>query len=496
MGATLAFGAALRVRQWLSVRSFWLDEIYLLQEIVARSPRDLVGTFESSQSAPIGFLWWAKACESLLGDGELSMRVPSLVAGLLLLVVAARLAALLLHPVAAVAAVALVAANERLVYFSAELKQYGLDALWSTLLVMLLVDVVRADDRRQPLRLWTVAAVAAPWMSHASILVVAATGLVLAHLALRERRPEPADVVVAGIASLASLGTVYVLQLRGIASDPLLQGYWEDGFAPRPWNADVISWTWDTWSAFASGLAGVSPAAVALAFVAGGLTLRRVVVNRVTATALLLALIVLVASTVEAYPARDRLLLFVVPLVLVLCVAGVERVATASSVPRVVRFGAVVVGIAVGAPAVADGARVLVDPLRRSETRDVVAAMADLAEPGDVVVTSADGYIPLLHYGAEVGLEPDLVVLRRDVGRCIGTALLPSSGRVWLVFGYHSTKDPDPIGTFGPWFDAWADRRRALTAPLASAYLYDVQQPASSVEPSTSAGCVEVVEAP
>jgi hypothetical protein len=79
----LGIGIALRVIQYASNRSYYIDEAALLNSIASRSLADLlVLPLLHGQTAAPGFLALTRAFYLQFGDGELSMRAVSLLAGI------------------------------------------------------------------------------------------------------------------------------------------------------------------------------------------------------------------------------------------------------------------------------------------------------------------------------------------------------------------------------------------------------------------------------
>ena len=126
--ALLVAGAALRIWQYLSNNSLWLDEAALARNIVDRAPRHLLQPLDYAQVAPAGFLLIEKAVVSLLGNTEWGLRLFPLLCGLAALLIFRRLAARVLPAWWAVYATGLFALATPLVYFSSQVKQSSSDA--------------------------------------------------------------------------------------------------------------------------------------------------------------------------------------------------------------------------------------------------------------------------------------------------------------------------------------------------------------------------------
>src|SRR5512143_3859115 len=75
-------GVMLRLRQYLTDRSLWVDEAMLALNIVNRSFAELFKPLDYNQGAPIGFLLVEKSLDSIIGRNELVLRLFPLLAGL------------------------------------------------------------------------------------------------------------------------------------------------------------------------------------------------------------------------------------------------------------------------------------------------------------------------------------------------------------------------------------------------------------------------------
>ncbi|MCI0553542.1 MAG: hypothetical protein L0287_21560, partial [Anaerolineae bacterium] len=74
-GLILLAGFLLRLRQYLTGRSLWLDEAMLALNIVNRDFIDLFKPLDYDQGAPIGFLLFEKTFSLILGRNEFSLRL-------------------------------------------------------------------------------------------------------------------------------------------------------------------------------------------------------------------------------------------------------------------------------------------------------------------------------------------------------------------------------------------------------------------------------------
>ena len=142
-------GVAVRLRQLLSGRSLWVDEAAValdladfgvVEALTQASPRQ--------QMAPVGFLVVSNAADAI-SSAEWMLRLFPFLSGVVLVAAAAWYAVRrLVHPVAQLALVVLVSFSPSLIHYSAELKQYEVEAL------LAFVAIVAATERRSLGRAW------------------------------------------------------------------------------------------------------------------------------------------------------------------------------------------------------------------------------------------------------------------------------------------------------------------------------------------------------
>jgi hypothetical protein len=343
MGLILLLGVALRMWQFVFNRSLWLDEAYLASNFVGRDTWALLTEpLANGQAAPLGFLLAAKACFDWLGGADWTLRLVPLLSGLLTLLVAWRLSLLAWrHALARVLFVGLVSFSPVLIYYTSEFKQYGGDVLVSMLLVWACMRFDTASLRASLLRLGWVG-VLGVWFSHPSVFPMAAVGLILGvESAMRHQWRTVAGLLVVGVLWVLSFGLHYAAGMGAMAADPELARFWIMAYAPLPpFEPGDATWYRD------SGLGLVYLAfrhvgiahhlalpewndglTVGLAlWVCTGWLMAWRLGGRWMAVLVLPVLITLLASGLQLYPFRSRLILFLVPL-LWMAVATVVEVA-------------------------------------------------------------------------------------------------------------------------------------------------------------------------
>lgn len=152
LGAVLSLGAFLRLIEYLGNRTLWLDEAMLALGIGRRGYQGLLAPLDYDQVAAPLFLWTVKTVSLIGGMGELALRIVPLAAGVMLPWVVWRMTRSLGGSAAGLIAAVLAAISVPLIYHSAELKPYGLDALASASVIVFTLRTREAPEH--PNRWW------------------------------------------------------------------------------------------------------------------------------------------------------------------------------------------------------------------------------------------------------------------------------------------------------------------------------------------------------
>ena len=387
----ILLGIALRLRGYFSGRSLWVDEATLALNIANRSFAGLVQPLADHQTAPLGYLWAARAATELFGVSELSLRLVPLLAGCGLLFAIWGLGRRLAGRRAGLAVLALTAFSPALVYYSAEAKPYASDALVSALLLWAAAAALaRKADARSTAAL-ALAGAAAVWCSAPAILVLGALGTVLAATGLYARsRPRLVQAAAAGAAWVASFAGAWLLVYRQASESAFMRSYWDAAFlsvaSARALARSLKESSEVVWSLFIAAPSSALEPAVELALLAalavavaglavtGFLRIRRT--HRSAAAWLVAApvLVAAVASLADLYPVATRLVLFLVPALLLLVGAGMVGAARVL-VPRAPKAGLMVLAAGFGALGFDPGGQRSVSSVRWTEAREAIEAL-------------------------------------------------------------------------------------------------------------------------
>ena len=510
----IGVGVLLRLIRFLHNRALWGDEAALALNLIHRSPRELLEPLDFDQASPVLFLLAVKGVATLFGYSEFSLRALALLAGLVSLPLFWIVAKRVLAPLGALIALTLFAVSDPLVFYSAEVKQYGIDVTITLLLLVLLLPAVESLElsRARALVLGLTGA-AAVWASHPAVFVLAGSAATLLYLALRRcagiTLPTVVPIVVVWMASsiasyllvLPNTSTVRdELRLSGAGGVAATGGH--GGSVVR----EVASASWDS-VAYPLGAAATATGLVAVLVATGFIALGRVKPHVVMALSAPIVF-ALVAALANRYPWGDRFVLFVVPIVILFIGAGLDELWGLKSRAGPILAGAAT-AVVLGYPiTVAVGGAASPAGIKRQEIKKPLAVLDEHWKPGDTLYVHEIAQYALRYYAeCECGVLDDWDKRLRDwdalteIGPAdgqrsgqpalrsrppqlvIGDGLRPSAAelteqltpfrgrsRVWLLFSTTTNKD---FLTY--LLDGWGHQLASDVTTEAAVYLYDLR---------------------
>lgn len=453
--AVIAIGVVLRTWQFVGRGSLWLDEAAIARNVLARNWRELLEPLDYAQIAPSAFLLATKASTLLFGANEYALRLYAFVLSLATLPLFFRLSERMLPERASLLALGLFAVLGRPIYYGSEAKQYGGDAFFAVLLLVLAIPLVRGiPGLGHVVRLATAGAVAV-WFSQPSVFLLAGIAVAVVYATARRGARVDASLMVAAIAwgasALAAVRTT-LGALRPI-DDAYMRSFWRAGFPPWPPRAEfgfalrLLSWPLVVVYGLFQDLLGMPVALLGVTLaVAGAVFLWRQ--ERAALVLLLTPLFVaLAAGALRLFPfavtldgfnklaaGNARVLLFLLPALVLLLAAGLEIMLSAGdALPR--RLGWALAALTLGTPLYYD---LTSEPYTPHDLRPVIDATARNARPGDRLY---------VYYGARQAFElyrdrfpfADSAIVRgechrpawREYLRELDT--LRGSGRLWVL---------------------------------------------------------------
>jgi len=415
----MAVGIGLRVAQYLNNRSLWGDEVAIALNLRLRTFSGLLHPLSYDQTMPFGLLLLLKAMGSVFGYSEWVLRMPLLLDGCALVMLAWFLYRRIFEQPIALLFVALLAFSEPLIYYSGEVKQYGLDALVTLLVLWVALTTLRSENSQLSPRL-IVAGAAALLFSQPVIFILAAIG----GAAIYDRRFRSSSewrkyVGLAAILWLLEFGLLYWLSYRSVSHNAFMRTYWGPkfldpqvaGFRHRL-AAAIIVLLGDT------QILWIPKLLLCASFVAGVLGIARKMGLRFAGMAVAPFALVLLASALRQYPIVVRLVLFLAPALFWVYASGfailAELVPERSSKLVLILLAALLL-----LPSLAQAWHFR----QREGSRDVVRKIENQTKTAAVYVVFGH-YASWEYYGGDWS-HPDLIKQRVDLAaRCLREAQL------------------------------------------------------------------------
>jgi len=186
----ISIGILLRTFHYLYNRSLWMDEIYLSAGLLHMNFLELASeAMDYGQKAPIGFLWLVKLPMTLMGNSEMILRLVPYIAGIISLVLYAKVCRSFLKPTGQLIAVAILAFSPAMIYHTVEIKQYSTECL-ATIVALYLYIRYRDNSHWKENIAWGIFGAISLWFSFSVIFILAgiACGISLHHLLKKDWR--------------------------------------------------------------------------------------------------------------------------------------------------------------------------------------------------------------------------------------------------------------------------------------------------------------------
>jgi len=483
MWVFILIGIALRVAQFASNRSLWLDEALLALNVLHRSFGGLLNPLDYHQGAPFGFLLLEKLITKLAGGRELALRSLPLGFGILALLTFPRVARSYVSTKAVPVAFSLLALGGPLIYYSSEAKQYSSDVAVTIMLLWVVSKVEAASFSNRQLVASALLGCGAVWFSHPAAFVLTGCGVTLLSFAFF-RRDWPRLVylsIVCGLWGL-SFAAYYLISLHPLSTDQALLNFWRNYFPPGPfWSLTSVSFLIDRFFGLFDDPVQVLSVVGTACFVMGCARLARR--NPIRLWLLTAPLIVaVIAAFAHLYPLGGRLFLFAVPILLMLIGEGV-RLLDDSKWRFVQQVQIVLVVLLLAKPVWMD-ARTLVHPQRPEDIRLAIQYIQSHQQEDDVWFVYHWARYQFLYYSEVYYLQPPAVRIGADCGvdrTCYVADIeeLRGQPRVWVLFSHLWVGDglqEEPF--FIQQLDRMGVRLDKFQSTGARAYLYDLRQSA------------------
>lgn len=319
----IGWGFLVRIIPFLHNRDLWYDEANLATGIITLPFSKLIDGLPYDQSAPLFFLYLEKFVVSLFGNSEMALRLAPLLAGLLSVIIFAKIVRKLLpYPFAAIT-LAFFVFNSNLVYFSSEVKQYSFDVLAAVSMSYLTLTLLEnIQDKKKWIYLSLLGSIFI-WFSQPVVFVLAGIWLALLVQLLRKKEGIKSIVLPTFFWSI-SFGIFFYSQILPTLENSGLINYHTEYFMPlKFWEMENWQWYFNTFFRILGNPGGFFYKWLALPFSVFG-TYEIWKKSSLEHWLLLLVPIILAffASGLGLYSTIPRLLLFTGPAILLLVSFG------------------------------------------------------------------------------------------------------------------------------------------------------------------------------
>ena len=486
----VCFGFVVRLIQYLSNRSLWGDEVNLALNIIDRSYLELTQALDYNQAAPLGFLWLEKLATQIFGNSEYALRLLPFTASIVSLGIFYRLTRLYSSSLGGVIAIALFACSRYTLYFATELKPYSSDVAIALILFWLLSRVHHRMFKVKEIIGLAVLGSLTVWLSYPSVFLLA--GLEAWNLFTASSKHWYKIIINRlGIylTWVVSFGLFYFSTVADTLTNEDLSSSWS---ARYPDSFGDILWLFDALGRFfyhPMGFLGITDGIGIFAFIVGCVAWYRR--DRRIFFALIAPFIATIfAAYLRQYPFRDRLVLFLAPLGMLIVAEGIALLLTQLKKINLANgyrwnwlFGLLGIVCLYGltVPAISRASNFIVHAEVKHEVRPIVEYVASNNRPGDKIYVYA-GAVQAFAYYVDLKGYSDLNYTNglanfsqkgniEETRSQFATEIEPLTGdRVWFVFRAEAEEELAArvyLNTVGQQLDS-------IQQPGASAYLYQL----------------------
>lgn len=439
--AAVLTGVVLRLAQYLDNRSLWIDEATLAKSILTRSFAGLLESLEYRQIAPVGFLMMEKLMVLLFGGGELALRLFPLVCGLLSIGLFYVLCKGAGGRVATWLGVFLFSVSYYLIYYASEVKQYSSDVFTALVCLTLLQQFTKRKPSALFSALLCLAGVVCIFLSQITVFILAG---VLAGMLVHAWQTKNLKAFYAllgcGAAWAIAFLINYKLFLSGYVIFPELIKHWQlkNAFLPLSSFKAFALWFPSAFMNVLKNPGGFNKQSVVIPFLLlGGFLLFRN--NRPLFVSFAVTVLAAVAaSSIQRFPFAERVILYIVPMILLAIALGGEwfiRTVWPLHKPA----AALLVFFLLWGP-FTNGVSILLHPIKNQELKPLLAYLSENAKQEDVLYLYPFVKPPFEYYQPKFDLDDVQVRIgerlpaQRDYLNQIEQ--LEGHARVWLLFTY------------------------------------------------------------
>jgi hypothetical protein len=481
-------GVVLRVWQFASDPSIWLDEAAVVRNVLDRHPSQLLAPLDYAQVAPPGFLLGTKLAVALFGLSEYVLRIIPLVAGIASLLLFVVLARSVLRPFGVFVATLMFSLATPLIYFASNVKQYSSDVAIALAALALALYVLRSTLTTRTALGLALAAIPLLALSEAAVFpFIVAGGIILIDGMARRRSDKWLRTAVVAAWAAAVVGAfLYARTTMTMADRAYLHQFWSYAFMPH---TGTTAWLWTMARRVVAGppvpdafdgslhypWPAVFIALVPVGFIA--IAIRSPAKGALVAGPVFLSL---AAAWHQSYPFGTRVSLYLLPLYIAAAVAAAEFLGEFLARRKAGAYASVLL-----IPGALMALRGRTPPQTRQHLRPVLQHLAAHEKPGDAVWVyygaglAFNYYARLIHVSGDVRVGDCAGPDRRDYLRQVDAER--GRARVWVVMAHTGPSRFDERRMIVAYLDSIGHRLDEFHAPpqdttvdRAQLYLFDL----------------------
>jgi len=441
----LALGILIRVIQYISNRSLWLDEAMLSSNIVNRTLLGMLQPLDKAQGAPVGFLILEKLAVLIFGPNEYSLRLFPFLSSVVALFIFYKVSKIYLKDKAVPFSVLLFAISYPLIRYSSEVKQYSTDVLIALILYLIAGQFYAKKKGDRKYIIFGIVGALSIWISHPSVFVLGGVGTVIFILYLYSGEwKEVKKLAVIYLFWIINLAIVYYFFLHDLSSHKDLLKIWQHSFAPfPPTSSSEIKWYFNyfyfgNFKYFFGNQ--VYMIAAFLFFI--GLSSIFIEKNVRLAASISPAVFLLAASALGKYPGGERLVLFMIsPLILITSEGAIDLISKYSGNIAILILA---IFLTFFLYPFQNAFKTIVAPIKHEEIKPAMKYISENSKKDDTIYIYYGAVEAFRYYSREFNIDKkkciagsrgrdDLNIFLDDINKIRGKR------RVWVIFSHSFT---------------------------------------------------------
>ena len=475
-------GIALRLFQYLLNRSLWADDAALATNIIQRSFAGLWQRLDYGQFATVGFMMLEKLITVSFGNSEYALRFFPLLCGILSIVLFYKMATAVIGKAYIPLAMAYFALSGRLIYYSAQVKEYSVDILMSIVFCFGIIYASKRPLTRSMLFIYAFAGSLAIWFLVKLSFMLVAFALSMTAIYIYRKQPVSAlklvPVYCLWIFSFAAFYAVFSANYTKDYVSAVLMDFRYGIITSHPKSVPYLVHCINVARNMILALTGARfPFFLLGLFLVGLLRMRRKDKENffIFSSPILSACL---AAFLFKYPLAERLILFLSPFIIVFITRGVMEVAGAAfRSHRLV--GAVFLILVISTLPCFNKFNALVLNMNIEETRSVIDYVKQRFQEGDLLCVYSSTRQAFEYYAARSGFKRDFSTIERK-SRVLKESVegykknldsLRGKDRVWVILSHTFPGHREFIVSY---LDGIGKRIDMAGDTGAWAYLYDL----------------------